>query len=123
MALTWKTLTNRAQLDELIARSHERFQIIFKHSTRCEISAIAKYRLEMDWDLDEKCDAWYLDLIQYRDVSDLIAESLSVFHESPQVILVLNGEAVHDASHLDISVSEIREAISYSAARRPLAIR
>ncbi|MFN4080497.1 MAG: bacillithiol system redox-active protein YtxJ [Saprospiraceae bacterium] len=114
MALEWKVLADRSQLDELLVRSHERLQIIFKHSTRCEISAIAKYRLETDWNLEDQCDIWYLDLIQYRSVSDLVAESLSVSHESPQIILILNGESIHDASHLDISVSEIREAIAYS---------
>lgn len=113
MAIEWNALTDYAQLEEALKRSYERPQVIFKHSTRCEISAIAKYRLETDWDLEETCDIWYLDLIAYRGISDQIAETLAVHHESPQVILIKNGESAYDASHLDISVAEIREALAY----------
>jgi bacillithiol system protein YtxJ len=34
-----------------------------------------------------------------------------VHHESPQVLLIVNGECIFDTSHLDISVSELQEAL------------
>jgi len=48
-----------------------------------------------------------LDLIAYREISNAIAERFQVHHESPQVILVKNGEAVYDASHMEISTQEL----------------
>ena len=70
---------------------------------------MAKSRLEKAWDFtNDEITPYYLDLLEYRHISNAIAEKLNVFHESPQVLLVKNGECVYDASHLDISVSELK---------------
>lgn len=87
--------------------------LLFKHSTRCSISAIAKHRLEADWDLPETAvKPYFLDLIAYRRLSNQVAESFAVRHESPQVLLIHEGRCVYDASHLDISLEAIRERAS-----------
>lgn len=87
--------------------------MIFKHSTRCNISEIAKFRLEDDWDFSaNEIEAYYLDLLSFRPVSQHVSETFSVYHESPQVLLISQGECVYDASHLDISVGELKEALS-----------
>ena len=54
---------------------------------------------------------YYLDLLSHRDISRKIAELFDVEHQSPQAILVQNGEAIYDASHYDISFAEIAEKI------------
>ena len=46
-------------------------------------------------------------LITYRPVSQYIADKFSVWHESPQVLLISKGECIYDASHLDITVAEL----------------
>ena len=74
---------------------------------------MAKMRLESKWALNH-VDAHFLDLLSYRSISNYIAESLEVHHESPQLLLLKNGDVIHDASHLDISVDEIKESINYS---------
>ena len=113
MPLNWISLTTLDQIDAIIQRSYDRPCLILKHSTRCNISAIAKYRLEEDWNFEpETLEAYYLDLLLYRPVSQQLAETFSVWHESPQVLLIVEGECVYDASHLDISVSELKEALS-----------
>ena len=90
--------------------------LIFKHSTRCEISAIAKYRLESDWQFEEEAlEPYFLDLLLFRSVSAHIATAFSVHHESPQALLIYKGECVFDVSHLDISVAEIQEALALEA--------
>lgn len=58
-------------------------------------------------------DFYYLDLVRNRAVSQAIAQNLNVHHESPQIILVINGEAVYDASHFDISIEELNESLDY----------
>jgi bacillithiol system protein YtxJ len=113
MSLNWNKLTTVEELDALIARSHEVPCLIFKHSTRCEISSIAKYRLTDDWSFGPaQVEAYYLDLIAFRAVSTRVAEVFEVHHESPQVLLITAGECVYDASHLDITVPELEEALS-----------
>ena len=112
MPIHWSPLASIEAVEALRQRSAEAPCVIFKHSTRCNISAIAKYRLEDDWDFGEgDLHAYLLDLISHRSLSAYVAEAFSVYHESPQVLLIVGGECVYDASHLDISVAELREAL------------
>jgi bacillithiol system protein YtxJ len=110
--ISWIPLIAESDLDTIATRSHETPCVLFKHSTRCNISALAKARLERDWSFSEQeVAAYYLDLLAYRPVSAKIAERFGVHHESPQVLLVVNGECVYDASHLDITVDELRSEL------------
>jgi bacillithiol system protein YtxJ len=110
--MDWKPLTNLQELDEIIDRSKGVACLIFKHSTRCSISFMAKHRLEGQWNFDPtEVEPYYLDLIAYRNISNEIADRFQVYHESPQILLIKNGECFHDASHLDISVDEIKEVL------------
>lgn len=108
----WIDLTTLDQLKAIIEASNEKPQLLFKHSTRCPISSTALSRFEREWDLTtEQCDAHYLDLIAYRPVSNQIAEDLGVVHQSPQVILVINGKAVYDSSHNMIEAKKVKEIV------------
>ena len=116
MKLHWTSLHSIQDVESLISRSFSAPCLIFKHSTRCEISAIAKYRLEDDWEFEtEHLSPYFLDLIAHRDVSSFIADKFAVHHESPQVLLVVNGECVFDASHLDITIAEVQQALDTEA--------
>ena len=108
----WQILESQDQLDEIIARSNDVPVLLFKHSTRCSISTMAQSRLFSQWNFTtEEIDAWYLDLIAHRDLSNKIAQDLEVAHESPQVILIRNGKAVYHESHGGITVEGIRTAL------------
>ena len=110
MHIHWKALDSVPAVEHLIERSRERPCLIFKHSTRCSISSLAKHRLEGDWDFaEDKLEPYFLDLIAHRDVSRYVADTFDVHHESPQVLLIANGECYYDASHLDIRVAELHE--------------
>lgn len=111
--MNWIPLNTEQQLNEIIERSKTVPCIIFKHSTRCSISSMAKFRLEGDWDISEKeIEPYFLDLIAYRNVSNHVAETFSIHHESPQILLIKNGECTYDESHLDISVHELKEGLT-----------
>lgn len=110
--MKWNSITDINQIEAIVTTSKERPQVIFKHSTTCPISSMAKMRLEESWDIED-VDAHYLDLLAHRHISTAIAEDLQVHHESPQVILLMDGEVVYDASHLDINVEEVKESITY----------
>jgi bacillithiol system protein YtxJ len=107
--MNWINLENIAQLEEIKKLSHEQPVMIFKHSTRCSISGMAYDRLKRSWKAEETdhIKPYYLDLISYREISNKIAEEFGVRHQSPQVIVVKNGEAVYDNSHMGISYSDI----------------
>ncbi len=110
--MNWISLESIDQVKQIVERSKEKPCVIFKHSTRCSISSMAKFRLEGDWDLSEDIvEAYFLDLIAHRDVSNYISEELSVYHESPQIILIKDGEVIYDESHLDITVDELKECL------------
>jgi len=107
-AIDWTVLNRIEDLNQLLEDSNDKPIMIFKHSTRCSISSMAKSRLENDWDLQEEVTPVYLDLISYREISNEIADRLKVMHQSPQIILVKNGLVVHHASHNQISVSDVK---------------
>ncbi len=103
--MNWTQLQSTDQLNEI--KNLPGYSIIFKHSTRCSISMMAKRRFELDWDdLPENIPLYFLDLIQYRDISNQIAEQFQVYHESPQLLLIKDGECILDQSHGGISVDE-----------------
>ncbi len=100
---SWKIITSSDDFNRIIEASKSKPQIIFKDSTTCGISAHAKYRLENGYSLIEnKADFHYLDLLSYRAVSNYIAEALMVTHQSPQIIVIKNGQPVYKASHHSI---------------------
>ncbi|MFZ4542481.1 MAG: bacillithiol system redox-active protein YtxJ [Saprospiraceae bacterium] len=110
--MTWNELTSADQISDLIAHSSTVPCLIFKHSTTCSISFMAKSRLEANWDFEPgNPECYYVDVKSMRMISLAIAEKFQVHHESPQVLLIVNGECIYDASHLDITVDEIHEAL------------
>lgn len=111
MNWNWIDLKSEDQLKELIEKSQEKPQVIFKHSFRCGISSMAKNRLERSI-APANADFYFLDLITYRNLSDKISSTFNVYHESPQILLIKNGECVYDESHTSITMAEIEDQIS-----------
>lgn len=109
--INWIPLTNLTQLDDIQTISGVKPIVIFKHSTRCSISRMALKQFEREYDLDETVDAFFLDLIEHRDVSNEIASRFNVYHESPQLILIKNGKAVYNVSHSDIDAEALKAKV------------
>lgn len=107
--MNWKKLESIADLEAALEASNDQAIALFKHSTRCPVSSMAKRLVERDWNLN--IDAYFLDLIAYREVSNAIAERLKVQHQSPQMIVVKNGASIYDASHESIQVAAMAEAL------------
>lgn len=106
--MNWLDLTNEQQLETIVEQSKTQPVVIFKHSTRCSISSMAKNRIERETP-PENVTFYYLDLIRYRSISNKIAEVFHVPHESPQVLLIKNGECIYEESHNGISMDDIAE--------------
>ncbi|MCF8409066.1 MAG: bacillithiol system redox-active protein YtxJ [Crocinitomicaceae bacterium] len=110
-AFPWIQLSTENTLDEIIELSFQKPVILFKHSTRCSISSMALSRFEREWDSNLHVELFYLDLIAFRELSNEIARFLNVEHQSPQVLLLKNGEVIYIASHNGISAQEIKSAL------------
>lgn len=108
----WRDLVSLAQLDEINAKSFKTPQILFKHSTRCSISSMAKRRVETLKEPAGTGSVYLLDLIQFREVSNKIADQYQVQHQSPQWLLIVNGKCVYHASHGNINWVEMNSALS-----------
>jgi bacillithiol system protein YtxJ len=109
--MNWIDLNSVQQLADIKELSKKRPQVIFKHSTRCSISTMAKSRLERS-EQPEEGDFYFLDLLKHRSISDQVAEEFAVVHESPQILLIKNSECVYEESHSGISMDEIAEQMA-----------
>ncbi len=108
--MNWISLEAQQQLDSI--QANQGYSIIFKHSTRCSVSLMAKKKFELDWDsLPSNTPIYFLDLLKFRDLSNSIAAIFKVHHESPQLLLIKNGACIFESSHSDISVEEASEQI------------
>jgi bacillithiol system protein YtxJ len=107
----WRQLADLGQLNELVAESADKPVIIFKHSTRCGVSRMVLKQFENEFDLHEKITPYFLDLLEYRNVSNEIASRFGVFHQSPQLIVIKDGNAVFNDSHGSIDASKLEQFI------------
>ncbi len=104
----WHVLGTMEQLDELVEESKTKPVAIFKHSTRCGISRGVLKLFEKNYKLtDDQLKLYYLDLLQNREISNEIAARFKVHHESPQMLVIKNGEVVHHDSHHAIEASHL----------------
>ncbi len=109
----WSNLTEESQIAEIIALSISIPIYIFKHSTTCGISAQAKENLEISFkNTDKPFLLYYLDLLKYRSISNEVASKLNVHHQSPQLILVHNGEVAFTTSHHKIKTNILEDSLS-----------
>lgn len=97
--LPWQNLVDIKQLDTIEEKSKAKTQLIFKHSTRCGISRMVLNQFVDMYDLNANADLYYLDLLNFRDVSNEVGYKFQVMHQSPQLLVIRNGVVVAHASH------------------------
>jgi len=109
--MNWTELNSERQIEQIKEESKTQPVLIFKHSTRCAVSSTALSRLERNWKTEEVAPLkmYYLDLLSYQDISQHVAESFDVEHQSPQVLILKEGNAIFVRSHLAIAFDEIRQ--------------
>ena len=105
----WNTLSTAEELEAIKEKSYQSPQLIFKHSTRCGISRMVwtSNRKSIE-EIGENAGLYYLDLLANRAVSNEIAAQFGVVHQSPQVLVIRDGEVVAHASHGDISSMDFK---------------
>ncbi|MFB5266302.1 bacillithiol system redox-active protein YtxJ [Paenibacillus enshidis] len=110
---TMKKLSTIEHLDGALIASAGKPLLLFKHSTRCPISARAHYEMEAYLQEAPVSNVEYgiIYVVEDRPVSNEAAARLNVKHESPQVILVKDGKAVWDTSHGSITSVRLQEEL------------
>ena len=105
----WHMLAEVSQLDDIVELSKEKPVGIFKHSTRCGISKMVLRSFERDYNFtDDEASIYMLDLLNHRNISAEIAARFQVFHESPQFIVIKDGQVLSHASHQGISTLQLK---------------
>jgi bacillithiol system protein YtxJ len=113
--IQWNDTGEQITCLNLKERSYKRDVLVFKHSYTCSISQMAKLRLENQWDDTLDLDVYLVDVKGNRSLSLSLADELQIVHESPQVLLLRNGECIYDASHFDITIEELKEVLEWHA--------
>lgn len=112
--VNWQKLDSGEALNQVMRESETQNVLIFKHSSRCSLSAMIKGRLEHHWSEDDLTDVkpYFLDLITFREISNAVARQFDVPHQSPQVLVIKNGSCIYDNSHYGISYYELKNVFS-----------
>ncbi|MBC2840743.1 bacillithiol system redox-active protein YtxJ [Robiginitalea sp. SC105] len=76
-------------------------QVVFKHSNSCGLSRIMLNRFENKWP-GSGIDYYLVDVRQDREISQALARELDCTHQSPQVLILREGQLLAHASHGDI---------------------
>ncbi|MDN3620311.1 bacillithiol system redox-active protein YtxJ [Polaribacter undariae] len=110
--LNWIPLTSMEELEKIKEISKTEAVLIFKHSTRCGISSMVIKQFEkLFTEEHQKLKVYYLDLLNYRDISDEVGFTFQVMHQSPQLIVVKNGVSLENASHYEITNTNLSRFI------------
>ncbi|MGC4083497.1 MAG: bacillithiol system redox-active protein YtxJ [Vicinamibacterales bacterium] len=103
------------EFDALIAASHTRPIVVFKHSPSCGTSAMAFDELSDLVEDGEGTAVHLVDVLAVRPLSQAIAARVGVRHESPQVIVLRNGVVAWHGSHYRVTADVVRRAFAAAA--------
>lgn len=106
---TFRPLTSNDDTETAIAESWSHPVLIFKHSFTCGTSAEAYEELAT---LGDAPVIYLVDVQASRAVSRAMAERFAIRHESPQALLVWQGQVRWAASHYHVTADEVRQALS-----------
>jgi len=106
--MNWIQLTDVEAIkkfNEESKQNPDRSFVIFKHSTRCSTSRMALKMFESGW--ENSIPAYFVNVVENRPASNQVANQYRVEHESPQILVIKNGQCIYDASHSSIDPHEV----------------
>lgn len=105
-------LSSSEEISGLLELSGESSVMVFKHSTRCPISTFAQreFMSYLPGARERGVHCVMVLVVEDRPVSLELAERLGVRHQSPQAILVRDGQAVWNDSHEGVTSSALKDA-------------
>ena len=104
--VSFSPVADREALELLWTRSHDEPVLLFKHSATCPISSTAYEEMA------QLPGTVALVVVQRaRDISREIEARTGLRHESPQAIILRNGQAVWSASHWNVTAQAVERAL------------
>ncbi|MDQ6604179.1 MAG: bacillithiol system redox-active protein YtxJ [Chloroflexota bacterium] len=98
-------ITTTESLDALFTSSAERPVILFKHDPYCPISARAYREMER-----VQGAIALVDVENDKAIASAVTKRTGIRHESPQVIVVKDGQPVWSASQFNIKTDAVSQA-------------
>lgn len=111
--MNWIEITDAGIIGDIKLESEQhpdKLFVIFKHSTRCATSRMAKNLFESEWNIPYPVHL--VNVVESRMVSNSISSAFMVQHESPQVLVIKKGKSIYDNSHSYINATEIQRLIT-----------
>jgi monothiol bacilliredoxin len=105
------TVSSPEVLDELFDRSSDGPVVLFLHDYYCPVSFAA-----YDEMVDVTGDIALIDVAAQKDLSKAVEKRTRVRHQSPQVIILGDGNPKWAASHYSITTADVTEAIADATA-------
>lgn len=113
---TLQPLADIAALEAAIAESRERPVLLFKHSRTCGISCEAFEELHAHIAACPDGAAYKLITVQsHRNVAEEVTSRLGIRHESPQAIVIRNGDVIWHGSHFRITADQLKRVLPPAA--------
>jgi bacillithiol system protein YtxJ len=103
---TLRTIENEDALTQALQAENA---VLYKHSTRCPISANVYHEVVKFAGKFPEIPVYLIKVIENRDLSNQLSDRLDVTHESPQVFVIKKGRPAWHASHYNISAAKLRE--------------
>ncbi len=104
-----KEMTSRQDVDDALGQDTA---ILFKHSTRCPISAAARGEMERFLELNPDAPVYTVDVNESTEASHYLAQKTGIEHQSPQVIVARAGRAEWHANHFDVRADDLQRQVA-----------
>jgi len=110
-------ISSLEELHEVLEKSSQQPVVLYKHSNTCASSLFSKREIEA---VSEAYDGPVYEIVvqRARAVSNEISRTFNIRHETPQVVVVVNGEATYHNSHGGIGretiLRELEAAVSHT---------
>ena len=108
-----KNMTSKQDVDAAIGAETA---ILFKHSTRCPISAAARGEMERFLELEPDAPVYTVDVNDATEASEYLAQKTGIEHQSPQVIVMRGGRPEWHANHFEVKADELRRRVGTGSA-------
>jgi bacillithiol system protein YtxJ len=100
-----------SELERLCDDSRRAPVVLFKHSPVCGTSAQAYDELEDLLHGGAPADVHLVNVLTSRPLSQLIAQRFGIRHESPQLLILRNGQVQWHGSHYRVTADPVRRAL------------
>ncbi len=95
---------------DLKAVLSQEWAVLYKHSNRCWMCSLAVRQVRRFAESNPGTPVYQVDVIEGREISNALAQSLGIPHQSPQAMVLNAGRVVWHDSHFGIKARLLSRA-------------